>query len=162
MTTTATELVPPKQPRRVGAPVGNANRTRHGMRGAGLPPGCGHIQRATCAFRREVEAAVLEARGEITLVDAASINTAFRAERHAQLAQRWLAVEAESMTPADRLNYSREVARASELRDKALAALDLPRRRTGDQWRVLHVNPTNVSAVADNAPAARVESQEQT
>jgi hypothetical protein len=60
-------------------------------------------------------------------MDAALINTAFRAERHAQLAQRWLAREADSMTPADRLSYSREVARASEARDKAIAALDLPK-----------------------------------
>jgi hypothetical protein len=88
-------------------------------------------------FRRELEAAVMEARGEITLTDAAFINTAYRAERHAQLAQRWLAIEAESMEPADRLSYSREVVRASESRDKAIAALSLPKRDGGDYWASL-------------------------
>jgi hypothetical protein len=88
-------------------------------------------------FRRELEAAVMEARGEITLVDAAYVNTAYRAERHAQLAQRWLAMEAAEMTPADRLNYSREVVRASAERDKAIAALDLPKRHSADYWSSL-------------------------
>ena len=56
-----------------------------------LPAGCGHIRRATLDFRRQVENEILLARGEITLTDAAYVSTAFRAERHAQLAQRWLA-----------------------------------------------------------------------
>lgn len=73
-------------------------RARHGLRGAGLPKGCGHIQRATCEFRRQLEAAVMEARQEITLEESAYINTAFRAERHAQLSQRWLAMDAERDT----------------------------------------------------------------
>jgi hypothetical protein len=84
-----------------------------------------------------LEAAVMEARGEITLVDAAYVNTAFRAERHAQLAQRWLALEAATMTPADRLSYSREVARASQQRDVAIAALNLPKRPDADFWSTL-------------------------
>jgi hypothetical protein len=94
----------------------------------------------------------MEARGEITLVDAAYVNTAYRAERHAQLAQRWLALEAESMTPADRLNYSREVVRASAERDKAIAGLDLPKRHSADYWSSLrHVNGRSDTAVHDDA-----------
>ncbi len=129
-----------------GAPIGNVNRTRHGLRGAGLPKGCHHIQRATCQFRRQLETEVLTARGEVTLTDAAFVNTAFRAERHAQLAQRWLALEAESMSPADRLNYSREVARASSERDKAIAALNLPKRPSADPWlTITHHNATDAA-----------------
>lgn len=124
--------------RRGGAPIGNANRMRHGLRGSGLPAGCGHIRKAVNDFRRQLEDAILEARGEITLVDAANVSTAFRWEKHAQLAQRWLRLEAESMSPADRLAYSRDVARASAERDKAIAALGLPERPNGDDWHTVH------------------------
>jgi hypothetical protein len=101
-----------------------------------MPKGCHHIDRATSHFRRQLEAAVFEARGEITLVDAAYVNTAYRAERHAQLAQRWLYREAATMTAADRLNYSREVVKASESRDKAIKELGLTKRPT-DLWAAL-------------------------
>jgi hypothetical protein len=154
-------------PPRIGPPLGNANRSRHGLRGSGLPKGCGHINRSTCHFRRMVEAEVLDARGEITLVDAACINTAFRAERHAQLAQRWLAKEADAMTPADRLSYSLAVVKASESRDKALAALNLPRRPDADPWQTLdqsnghaepsQADPTSEPMATSDAAAAHVE-----
>jgi hypothetical protein len=125
------------KPNKGGAPLGNRNGMRHGLRGSGLPKGCHHIERATSHFRRQVEDAVVEARGEISLLDAAFINSAYRAERHAQLAQRWLAKEAENMTPADRLAYSREVAKASKMRDEALAALGLPQRPSTAPWATL-------------------------
>jgi hypothetical protein len=100
---------------------------------------------------------VLEVRSEITLIDAAYINTAFRCERHAQLAQRWLAMEAESMTPGDRLNYSREVARASAERDKAIAALRLDERSGFDDlWNGTLPSPGCQSkpiAAANDQPA---------
>jgi hypothetical protein len=85
----------------------------------------------------------MEARGEVTLTDAAFVNTAYRAERHAQLAQRWLALEAENMTPADRLNYSREVVRASAERDKAIQALCLPKRPDASPWDFAKPSTTN-------------------
>jgi hypothetical protein len=110
------------------------------MRGSALPKGCHHIDRATCHYRRQLESAVLEARGEITLVDAALVNTAYRAERHAQLAQRWLHREAANMSPADRLGYSREVVKASESRDKAIASLKLE-RQSSDLWATLESLP---------------------
>ena len=140
MTTTALQASEPqlKRPGGGGAPLGNANGFRHGMRGSNLPKGCGGILRATHHFRRQLEDAVLQARQEITLLDSAFINTAYRAERHAQLAQRWLAKEADTMTPADRLAYSRETVRASAERDKAIAALDLPKRPSADPWGTLH------------------------
>lgn len=149
MTTAITQAENPHKRR--GAPLGNMNAARHGMRGSGLPAGCGHIRKATLDFRRQVESEVLAARGEITLADAACINTAFRAERHAQLAQRWLSKEAENMTPADRLNYSREVVKASEARDKAIAALDLPKRPALDPWGTLTAHLANGAASSRDA-----------
>ena len=121
-----------------GAPANNRNAMRHGLRGAGLPNDCGKIETAINRFRRTLEDAVLAARQEIALVDAASINSAYRWERHAHLSQRWLTAEADSMSAGDRLNYSREIARASAERDKAIAALDLPKRPSADPWGTLH------------------------
>jgi hypothetical protein len=128
------------------------NGFRHGMRGSGLPKHCGHVQRATCHFRRQLEAAVLDAKGEINIVDAAFINTAYRSERHGQLAQRWLMLEAERMSPADRLAYSREVVRASESRDKAIASLKLD-QRPADVWSSLHATAFDVDGAKDAEPA---------
>ncbi len=122
---------------RQGALLGNQNAARHGLRGSGLPKGCGHIRRAINIFRRTCEAAVFEDRGEISLTDAAHINTAFRWERHAQLAQRWLLLESETMNAADRLSYSQASAKASSERDKSIARLNLPKATDADPWAVV-------------------------
>jgi hypothetical protein len=148
MTTTVPQL-PDTLKKRGGAPKGSMNNFRHGMRGSGLPKHCGHVQRATCHFRRQLERAVLDAKGEINIVDAAFINSAYRAERHGQLAQRWLMLEAEQMSAADRLAYSREVVKASESRDRAIAALKLD-RKPSDIWEALHA----VTFDPDSAPCA--------
>jgi hypothetical protein len=132
---------------------------RHGMRGAGLPVGCERIGREANKLRRALEDEVIQARGEISLVDASFINTCYRAERHAQLAQKWLAREAEAMTPADRLHYSREVVRASESRDKALAALRLPQRPDADPWHALTVQAESISVENADAPQGQQQGQ---
>lgn len=108
----------------VGAPKGNRNNMRHGLYGSKLPAGCSYIRRECDLFRAEVEDLVLILRGEIGLADAATINTAWRWERHARLCQRWL-VEADELSHADRISYSREIARASTERDKCLKSLGL-------------------------------------
>ena len=126
--TTATTQPEASQRNGQGAPLGNQNAARHGLRGSGLPKGCGHIRRAINTFRRSLESTVFEDRGEVSLADAALINSAFRWERHAQLCQRWLMLEHEKLSDSDRIAYSRDVARASTERDKCIAALKLPKR----------------------------------
>jgi hypothetical protein len=110
-----------------GAPIGNGNAVRHGLTTGKLPKGGAYIHRITNQFRAAVEAAVIDAKGEVSLIDAASIVTAVRWERHALLAQRWLRQEAATLTPDQRLSFSRDVARASGERDKCLRALGLDR-----------------------------------
>src|SRR5690349_7819310 len=79
-----------------GAPLMNTNGLRHGrysrrvIPSGGLPPGCGYIRRVSNQLSRQLESAVIAVHGEITLVAAATISTACRFERHAQLAQKWL------------------------------------------------------------------------
>ncbi len=137
MTTPDTQPDTTDKASKPGAPEGNVNAARHGLRGAGLPAGCGHIQRSTNMFRRSLEHAVFDARGEVNLSDAALINSAYRWERHAQLSQRWLLKDSTNMSAADRLNYSREVARASSERDRCIKLLALPERADTDPWSSL-------------------------
>ena len=72
-----------------------------------------------------LEDAVLANRNEVSILDAACIQTCLRWERHAALAQRWLVKADNELKPEQRLTFSREVARASSERDKALATLRL-------------------------------------
>ena len=103
------------------------NALRHGLRTGKLPSGCSYIRKQLTAVQREIEDAILAVRGEIDLTAAALIQTAVRWERHALLAGRWLSREAASMSHADRLSYSREIARASTERDKILGELGINR-----------------------------------
>ena len=93
-------------------------------------------------FRRRLEDALLAVKGEVTMTDAANIQTCLRWERHAALAQRWLTKQYKELKPADRLLFSREIARASAERDKALAAMQLG-VTTGRPWLALPAPDSN-------------------
>lgn len=123
--------------RRRGPPPGSANAARHFLKGGKLPSHLSFVENRVNAFRRHVEAMVIEKKGEISLADAASINSATKWERHGCLAQYWLRLaEDESgkmrgkkpttpMSYADRLKFSEAVAKASDNRDKNLRLLGL-------------------------------------
>lgn len=98
---------------------------RHGLQASKLPPNCMYIENRLNKFRRELEDRVITARGQVTMTDAAHIQSALRWERHSALCARWLRIEGQELKPADRLQFSREVARSSSERDKSIKALDL-------------------------------------
>ncbi|MCH8047426.1 MAG: hypothetical protein IID44_27320 [Planctomycetes bacterium] len=108
-----------------GAPRDNRNALRHGLRGGQLPADAKYVENRLNAFRRNLEDAVLVVSGEVDIPAAAAIQTALRWERHACLAQRWLTKAYDELKPLDRLHFSREIARASTERDKAIATLEL-------------------------------------
>lgn len=137
-----------------GAPVGNRNRLRHGLRAGRLPRGCGSIRKACDRLRRQLEDAVVYERGEVSLADAATIQTALRWERHAMLSQRWLRLEGDSLTPGDRLAFSREIARASAERDKCLRSLNLEPAAEPNPWAKLSLN-------ASQAPRGTVDHEDE-
>jgi hypothetical protein len=99
------------------------------MRGGKLPKGCQYIENRVNALRRQVEAALIDAKGEIGIVDAAAVNSVLKWERHGLLAAHWLRHEADKLKPMEQLQFSREIAKASTERDKALAALALGRKK---------------------------------
>jgi len=120
------------KPGRSGAPRENRNALRHGLRAGALPADCKYIEVRLNGFRRQQEDSAMAVRGEVTLQDAANIQTCLRWERHAYLAQRWLNKQYDELKPTDRLSFSREVARASAERDKSLKMLGLDKEAIQD------------------------------
>jgi hypothetical protein len=60
-------------------------------------------------------------------------------------------LEAENMTHADRLNYSKAIADASSKRDAAVRELHLD-QRPRDIWQSLHSLPFDVDQAKDEEP----------
>lgn len=83
----------------------------------------------------------MAARKQVTLTDAACITTALKWERHSQLATRWLRVKGDKLSPTEQLNFSREIAKASTERDKAIKMLDLDRDASDDAFDQLYARP---------------------
>jgi hypothetical protein len=110
---------------RSGPPLGNRNNLRHGLLAGQLPPDAKYIEQRINGLRRKVEDAVLAVKRQISLLDAASIQTAMKWERHGMLALRWLNNEAKNLSPMERLHFSREIAKASSERDRCLHMLKL-------------------------------------
>ena len=122
---TKTPRKAPENGRKVGGQPNNRNHLRHGLLAGKMPDGCKYVECRLNRFRRALEDAVIVLRGEVSLYDAAAIQTSLRWERHAALAQRWLRLESKKMKPAELLHFSREIARASTERDRAIATLRL-------------------------------------
>ncbi len=103
------------------------NRTglRHGLKAGELPPNCKYIEVRLNKFRRTLEDVLLASKNEVSLTDAAYVQTALRWERHAALSQRWMRLKSEELKPVELLHFSREIARASAERDRAIAMLHL-------------------------------------
>jgi len=108
---------------------------RHGLAAGRLPKGCAYITRAVTRFRAGIEAAMVAAGLPIGVVEAATIQTAVRWERHALLCQRWLRTE--ELDADQKLAFSRDLARASSERDKCLRLLGLNHRLAADPWATL-------------------------
>jgi hypothetical protein len=123
---TSEDTPDPPHKRRTGR--GGRNNLQHGLRAVVLgatPTGASYVGRLVQQLRMQLEDAVVDAKGEVSLADALAINTACRWERHSLLATRWLKQGFDKLTPDQRLNHSREVAKASESRDRAIRELRL-------------------------------------
>jgi hypothetical protein len=108
------------------------------MRGSRLPPGCRYIENRVNDLRRQIEAALLAAKGEINIVDAAAINSILKWERHGLLAAHWLRREAATLSASDRLRFSEAIARASDARDRCIRSLALDRDQADDLLQHLY------------------------
>lgn len=136
--------------RQRGGQPENRNALRHGLAAGKLPADAAFIEVRLNGFRRRLEDAVVAERGAVTLQEAAVIQTALRWERHAALAQRWLTKAGDELKPVERLTFSREIARASTERDKALGCLRLDRDRKQDLIATLYSAPRITDLESDD------------
>jgi hypothetical protein len=144
--------------------VRNQNALTHAMRSAlgALPAGAGYVNRLAYAMRRELEQAVASTDGSISLTKAAWIDSAVKWERHGQLATRWLRLHHDEMDLGQRLEFSREVAKATDARNKAIQALDLDRdpgdalfaQLYGPRDDALQAHQSIPTAMGDTQPAS--------
>lgn len=123
-------------PRRPGGQPGNtanlrngsrADRTAHRLQLGELPKPMARVTRDARAYRRALEAAVLEQHGEISLTHAHWIDAAAGFEAHAAVCRWVLRQKLDAMSASDIIAASREMARSRERRNAALKELGLDR-----------------------------------
>ena len=124
----------------MGAPTGNQNATKHGLRVcrkgltlSRLPRGCLGLSKRAELFRRHVEDAVFQQHGEIDTYRASLIHSATTWVTHGLLAARWLRLEPD-LTISERIELSKQVALSAEKRSACLKLLGLDRRQDVQSW----------------------------
>lgn len=147
-----------------GAPKGNRNSRRHGLYSPRLPKGLSYPDKKGNEFRRFVERAVLEAKGEVCLVDAALIHSAGELQKLAykNRVECREAREKGELTHDLSLRFDAEYRRTLDMRDAKLKALGLDARELrensltslyGPQTTLVDVDdsqePTGPNAVSD-------------
>lgn len=136
---------PPKN--RGGAPRGNSNARKHGMRSKHVftLPKLGKADATVYWHANKLRAVLTEEvkkkHGKLSTYQKGMIATVVRLEVHGGLAARWLRSEGDKMTAADRLKFSKEIVRASEAKDRVLKRLGLGRdieEGTEDPWASIY------------------------
>lgn len=147
-----------------GAPKGNVNRLKHGGRlGENMddpdiqrlvvgvmPKALAKPGRAALAYRRNLEAAVLEIKGEVNLVDAHEIDLATGAELHQAVCRYLIREKIETMPPSDLLKCSEGMLKAKERRNLAIRRLGLDDQPV-DKLRILY-SPSEAPDIAPSEP----------
>lgn len=114
----------------MGAPRGNLNAVKHGtysfLTTGSLPKGGSYIRKLIGQLKRQLEASVLEAHGEISLPHAARIQSVVRHEARCLLLARY--VRQDGLELDTRLKVLKELTDSTERRDKAVRDLALDRR----------------------------------
>ncbi len=147
MSTTTIEQSKPQG----GAPKGNTNAMRHGLRSGSDPPGCSYISKQACEFRNSLEAKILAKTGEIDVYESSLIHTAVAWLKHGLKCRRWLKVNFKDLSADQRVTYSRESPRAFESMTRCLKLLGLDVKPDSDLWSVLDASRDNgASALCDD------------
>ena len=152
-TLTTTEMPPKHGP---GAPLGNKNRTKHGLRASGLPPGCSYLEGQLASFRRYVRDELESQHGPVELYAEAVLQSAVRHETRALLCARWLRLSGEELDIDKRASLLRDMSSATDARDKCLKILGLDRSQNGE-WPTMDATAT---PAAENGSAAASESMD--
>src|SRR6516165_9873165 len=84
-----------------GPPLGSKNNLRHGRYAislATLPKDCAYITRLTRVMKRQIETAVVQARGETTIFDCSVIEECCEWEAHRRLCRRYMRKQSHKLT----------------------------------------------------------------
>lgn len=138
-----------------GAPKGNQNAIRHGLYSPRLAKGLSYPDKRANQFRREVEAAVLDVKNEISLLDAALIHSAAECQKLAYK-NRYHARELEQagkLTPDLILRFDEQYRKILDARDAKLKALGLDKTDQGQDALAALYGP-----VIEQSPTAGPES----
>lgn len=122
------------KPGRSGPKTGNLNAVKTGTKVAlvrltvgELPKPLLSVKREGRAYRRALERAVLDAKGEINLTDAHLIDTATAATIAAGISRWVLRNKMDGMKGSDIHNCGQAIVKSKQLRDQAVKQLDLDR-----------------------------------
>ena len=118
------------KPGRSGPPPGNTNGLRNGshvrrLTVGELPASMVAVKREGRAYRRELEAEVLRAKGEINTIDAHLIDTAAAATIQAGICRWLLRHKVSTMSTSDIRGCTSDIVKAKERRDAAVRLLNL-------------------------------------
>ena len=78
-------------------------------------------------YRRRLEAAVMESKGEVNLTDSHLINEAATAEQHACICRWLMRTKLDTMTVSDITKCSSEILKAKTVRNRAVERLQIDR-----------------------------------
>lgn len=123
--------------RQRGGQPGNVNNAKSFSRSkrlvlGSMPKQLKRVERSVLGLRRDLEADVVAAYGEISTTMAGTIQTACRFEIASQLAARHLRLNGSTLDAKTRLAYLQAVAQNSAARDKCIRELRLDRAARGD------------------------------
>lgn len=145
--------------------MGNRRAVGHGLRmvNGRLPLGASWIRRESDATKRFLEREVVRVKGELSILDVATVNEAVAWERHRLLAARWLRIAHAELSHDQRLNFSREVARAATERNKALRLLGIDKRDISawDRLAALDVQAGDPSGQDDASEGATTDASQE-
>lgn len=145
--------------RKPGGQQGNRNRLRHGLYSPSMGKGLSYPDKQAGIFRRAIENALIELRGEVGLLDAALVHSATEAQKvaFANRAAKRAAEEAGALKAELALAFDRDYLKALDVRDRKLLQLGL-NQREADPWDSLYSSysdPIPVSSPADEPQAAQ-------
>lgn len=132
---------------------------RYGLTIGAVPEKYRTALRVLTKMRRELEAAVVQAHGRISLPHAAAIVSACRAERVAQLCTRFLTEQFDTLDLDHRVMLLEKIAKYSMERDKCIDRLSIDPAATSAWDRLHHVLD---APTAPNATAGQPEALERT
>ena len=110
-----------------GAPPGNRNSYKHGLRSTRLGPGMEYINRQAITYRKAVETETLGVRGKLGVWEQSLLQTATQWLITALKIERLLRFFDADLNNDQRVSYAEKCARALSERDKCLAKLGLDR-----------------------------------